>query len=167
MKAIVAVDKNWGIGYKGKLQERIPEDIKFFKQTTLGRVVIMGRETFLSLPGQEPLKGRINIVLCEDKQFIDQEIIVCSSLEELFSEIKKYPTDELFVIGGEMVFTQLLPFCNEVYVTKLENTYPADRYFPNLDNDERWKLVYSGESKFYNNIQYSFTTYTNNSVEKY
>ena len=91
MKAMVAVDKNLGIGYKGELLERIPEDIKFFKQSTIGKVVIMGRATFLSLPGQEPLKDRINIVLCEDKQFSDKEIIVCSSLNELFSEIIKIP----------------------------------------------------------------------------
>jgi dihydrofolate reductase len=167
MKALVAVDKNLGIGYKGELLERIPEDIKFFKQSTLGKVVIMGRATFLSLPRQEPLKDRINIVLCEDKQFSDKEITVCSSLNEIFSEIKKYPADEVFVIGGEVVFAELLPYCSEAYVTKIENTYPADRYFPNLDNDERWKLIYCGESRIYNNISYCFTTYVNEQVQKY
>ncbi len=167
MKAMVAVDKNLGIGYKGGLLERIPEDIKFFKQSTIGKVVIMGRATFLSLPGQEPLKDRINIVLCADKQFSDKEIIVCSSLNELFSEIMKYPSDEVFVIGGEVVFSELLPYCSEAYVTKIENTYPADRYFPNLDNDERWELVYNGESQIYNNIQYRFTTYVNDRVQIY
>jgi len=167
MKVLVAVDKNLGIGYKGNLLQRIPEDMKFFKQSTIGKIVIMGRATFESLPGQEPLKDRINIVLCEDKQFSDKEITVCSSLNELFSEINKYPADEVFVIGGEVVFAELLPYCTEAYVTKIENTYPADRYFPNLDNDERWKLVYSGESKIYNNIHYSFTTYVNDRVQVY
>jgi len=167
MKAIVAVDQNWGIGYQSNLLERIPEDMKFFKQLTLGKIVIMGRETFLSLPGQEPLKDRINIVLCEDKQFSNKEIIVCSSLNELFSEIKKYPADEVFVIGGEMVYAELLPYCTEAYVTKIAKTYAADKYFPNLANDDRWKLVLLGEPIIYNNIQFSFTTYANDGAQLY
>lgn len=167
MKALVAVDKMLGIGYKGDLLVRIPEDIKFFKQSTIGKIVIMGQATFLSLPRQEPLKDRINIVLCEDKQFSDKGITVCTSLDELFMEIKKYPTDEVFVIGGEIVFRELLPYCSEAYVTKIENTYPADRYFPDLDKDQRWKLVYNGETKIYNNIPYNFTTYVNEEVLEY
>lgn len=163
MKAIVAVDQNWGIGYKGQLLARIPADMKFFKEKTLGKVVIMGKETFTSLPGQEPLKDRINIVLCEDKQFCDKKIIVCSSLDELFTELIKYPTDEVFVIGGENVYAQLLPYCTEAYVTRIENTYTADKYFRNLDDDECWKLVFTGEAQSHNNIQYSFTTFANDS----
>ena len=164
MKAIVAVDQNWGIGYKGKLLERIPEDMKFFKQTTIGKVVIMGRETFASLPGGEPLKDRINIVLCEDKQFSDKKITVCSSLNELFIKIKKYLTDEVFVIGGEIVYAELLPYCSEAYITKIENTYAADKYFPNLDKDDSWELVVRGESQSYNNIRYYFERFINRSV---
>jgi dihydrofolate reductase len=167
MQAIVAVDQNWGIGYKGKLLERIPEDMKYFKQLTLGKVVIMGRETFMSLPGQEPLKDRINIVLCEDKQFIDKKIAVCNSLKELFNEIIKYPPEEVFVIGGEMVYAELLPFCSAAYVTKIEKTYAADKHFPNLTNDHRWRLVAQGEPRSYNNIQFSFTTYTNDRTQLY
>jgi dihydrofolate reductase len=164
MKAIVAVDQNWGIGYKGQLLERIPADMKFFKEKTLGKIVIMGKETFASLPGQEPLKDRINIVLCEDKQFSDKKIIVCSSLDELFIEIAKYPSDEVFVIGGEKVYAQLLPYCTEAYVTKIENAYTADKYFNNLDDDERWELVFTGEAQSYNNIKFCFTTFANHSV---
>jgi len=164
MKAIVAVDQNWGIGYKGKLLERIPEDMKFFKETTIEKVVIMGKETFASLPGGEPLKDRINIVLCEDKQFSDKKITICSSLEELFMETKKYPIDEVFVIGGEIVYAELLPYCTEAYVTKIENTYIADKHFPNLDKDDSWELVFRGESQSYNNISYSLEKFINCSV---
>ncbi len=164
MKAIVAVDLNWGIGYKGELLERIPEDMKFFKQTTLGKIVVMGRATFESLPGREPLKDRINIVLCEDKNFCDKEIIVCSSLNELFIEIKKYPTDDVFVIGGEIVYAELLPYCSEAFVTKIEKIYKADKFFVNLDEDERWKLIFAGELQSYNNIRYSLTKFKNNAV---
>jgi len=161
MKAILSVDQNWAIGYKGKLLQRIPEDMKYFKQTTVGKVVVMGRETFFSLPGGEPLKDRINIVLCEDKGFSDKDIIVCSSLDELFIEIGKYPADDVFVIGGEMVYAELLPYCSEAYITKIENTYPADKYFRNLDEDERWEKESSGEPKSHNNIVFSFTKYIN------
>ena len=100
MKAIVAVDLNWGIGCGGKLLQTIPEDMKFFKQKTSGKVVIMGRETFESLPGKSPLKDRINIVLSRSKSFCDDRITVCRSLEELFREIKKYHTDDVYLIGG-------------------------------------------------------------------
>lgn len=164
MKAIVAVDQNWGIGYRGNLLQRIPEDMKFFKQTTVGKVVVMGRETFASLPGGEPLKDRTNIVLCEDKQFSDKEIIVCTSLNELFIAVKKYPADEVFVIGGESVYAQLMPYCSEAYVTKIESTYKADKYFGNLDEDERWAPIFTGETKIYNDVRYMIVKYTNSKV---
>ncbi len=167
MKAIVAVDQNWGIGCQGKLLARIPADMRYFKQLTLGQTVIMGRETFLSLPGAEPLKDRINIVLCEDRQFSDKAIIICSSLDELFNKIKNYPSGEVFVIGGEMVYTELLPYCTEAYVTKIEKIYAADKHFPNLDDDSRWKLVGAGEPQSYHEIEYRFATYANREVKSY
>lgn len=164
MKAIVAVDKNWGIGCQGRLLERIPADMKFFKQTTLGKVVVMGRETFLSLPGSKPLKDRVNIVLCEDRQLAHQDIIICTSLDELFSEIKKYPPDEVFVIGGAMVYKELLPYCSEAYVTKIEKTYPADKHLDDLDKDKRWDLIYKGTLEKYNDIGYRLTKYVNRDI---
>lgn len=162
MKAIVAVDLNWGIGYKGNLLERIPEDMKFFKQTTIGKVVIMGRETFESLPGREPLKDRVNIVLSRNENFTSDKVIICRSLNELFDIIKSYTDDDVFVIGGESVYAQLLPYCTDAYVTKIESTHQADKYFINLDEDKRWKLSIKGETKHYNSIQYSHNLYINN-----
>lgn len=164
MKIIVAVDLNWGIGYKGNLLERIPEDMKFFKQMTLGKVVVMGRKTFESLPGKEPLKDRLNIVLTNNGLFFKKGITICRSLNELFHELEKYSTDEVFVIGGEKVYSQLLPYCKEAYVTKIENSYKADKYFVNLNEDERWKLAFSGDLKKYNSIQFQFLNYVNSSV---
>ncbi|MCX7745658.1 MAG: dihydrofolate reductase [Clostridia bacterium] len=161
MKAIVAVDLNWGIGYKGSLLQRIPEDMKFFKQMTLGKVVVMGRETFESLPGREPLKDRINIVLSKNKNFVDEKITICRSFDELFHELKKYNSDDVFVIGGESIYTQLLPYCTEAYVTKIENTYVADKYFIDLDKDEAWKLVSSSDAQTYKEIQFKFVKYVN------
>ncbi|MGE5473841.1 MAG: dihydrofolate reductase [Ignavibacteriales bacterium] len=161
MKAIAAVDLNWGIGYQGNLLAHIPDDMKFFKQTTLNKVVVMGRETFESLPGKQPLKERINIVLSKSATFDDEHIIVCHSLEELFIELKKYPADDIFVIGGESIYSQLLPYCNEVFITKIEKSYQADKYFINLDENKSWKPVYESEIQNYKDVKYKFIKYVN------
>lgn len=166
MKAIVAVDLNWGIGYKGSLLQRIPEDMKNFKSLTIGKVVIMGRQTFESLPGKEPLIDRVNIVLSKDMNFVNDKVTICRSLEELFNEIEKYDSEDIFVIGGESIYNQLLPYCTEAYVTKINNTYVADKYFPNLDREEMWKLVSVGDLKNYNGIQFSYLKYVNSSFCK-
>lgn len=162
MKAIVAVDLNWGIGYKGDLLQRIPEDLKFFKRMTLGKVVIMGRETFESLPGKEPLKDRLNIMLSKNESFTNENLTICRSLGELFNVLAKYPTKDVFVIGGESVYSQLLPFCTEAYVTKIQNTYAADKYFINLDELDTWEVASTSDSKVYKDIQYRFIKYVNN-----
>lgn len=160
MKIVVAVDQNWGIGYKGELLQRIPEDMKFFKQTTMDHVVIMGRGTFESLPGKEPLKNRINIVLSTSLK--DDRVRVCRSLGELFQELEKYDSDELYVIGGESVYNLLLPYCTEAYVTKIKNSYPADKYIKNIDQDDKWKVVSESDLQNYQGIQYSFLKYIKN-----
>ena len=162
MQAIVAVDLNWGIGYRNNLLERIPEDMKFFKRMTLGKTVIMGRATFESLPGKEPLKDRTNIVLSQSKCFNHEKITICRSLNALFRELGKYHPDEVFVIGGESIYAQLLPYCTAAYVTRIENRYTADKYFINLDQDETWELISVSELKNYDHIQYSFLKYLNN-----
>lgn len=159
MKAIVAVDLNWGIGFKGNLLQRIPDDMKHFKQTTLGKIVIMGRETFESLPGKEPLKDRTNIVLSKSDNIKKNNVIVCHSLQELFCELIKYNHDDVFVIGGESIYTQLLPYCTEAYVTKIRSSYEADRYFINIDKEESWRLASASDLRKYNDIQFSFLKY--------
>ncbi|KGP76612.1 dihydrofolate reductase [Desulfosporosinus sp. Tol-M] len=160
MKAIAAVDLNWGIGYRGNLLERIPEDMKFFKQMTIGKVVIMGRKTFESLPGKEPLKDRVNIVLSKNEGFNNRKVTICRTLDELFCELEKYNSDEVFVIGGESVYSQLLSSCTEAYVTRIENKYPADKYFINLDKSKAWKLKSESNLQNYGKIQYKFIKYS-------
>ncbi len=162
MKAIVAVDLDWGIGYKGQLLERIPEDMKFFKEKTLGKIIIMGRETLESLPGKKPLKDRTNIVLTKNRRYDDNKnMIVSHSLKELFQETNKYNEEEVFVIGGESVYSQLLPYCSECYVTKIENNYEADKHFADLDRQNGWKQIWQSEEKKYNDISFKFTKYIN------
>ena len=164
MKAIVAVDLNWGIGYKGNLLQRIPEDLKFFKQITLGKIVVMGKETFESLPGKEPLKDRINIVLNKDRKFTNEKVTICHSLDDLSQELKKYNSNDVFIIGGESVYSQLLPYCTEAYVTKIDNFYVADKYFCNLDKEETWKTVSISDLQTYKDIQFKFIKYINDKV---
>lgn len=164
MKAIVAVDLNWGIGCGGRLLQSIPEDMKFFKQMTLGKIVVMGRETFESFPGKNPLKDRVNIVLSKNESFNDDRVIICRSVNEVFEKIKRYPIEDIFIIGGESIYSQFLSYCTEAYVTKIQNTYPADKHFTNLDKESNWGLVSVSELKNFNNIQYSFNKYVNNKL---
>ncbi len=164
MKAILSADLNWGIGCGGNLLQRVPEDMKFFRKTTTGKVVVMGRETFESLPGRQPLKDRVNIVLSKNAVYNDDRLILCRSIKELMNELEKYNSDDVFVIGGETVYTQLLPFCTEVFVTRFEKEFTADRHFPELDKLENWVLAEESEQHFYNDMGFRFLKYVNRAV---
>ena len=163
MKEIVAVDQNWGIGCGGKLLKRIPEDMARFRRMTLHKVVVMGRETFESLPKREPLKDRINIVLSRNPGYVNDGVTVCRNLDELFQALTHYDPDDVFVIGGGAVYALLLPYCTEAYVTKIENAYPADTYFPKLDEADGWRLVSVSEPMGYQDIEYRYAVYANES----
>ena len=159
MKAIVAVDQNWGIGCKGKLLVSIPADMKFFRSTTLGKVVVMGRKTLESFPNGAPLKDRVNIVLTKNSNFEKQGVVVVHSVEELHEELKKYNSDDVYVIGGAAIYSQLIDECDTAYVTKIDYTYEADAYFPNLDEKEHWEVAVEGEEETYYDLEYYFMTY--------
>ena len=161
MKAILSADLNWGIGNKGKLLQRVPEDMKFFAEKTTGKVVVMGRETFESFPGQQPLKDRVNIVLSKNGQFDGTDPIVCRSIEELFQKLETYPKNDVYIIGGESVYTQLLPYCSEVYVTRFEKEFEADRYFPDIDQQENWVLVSKSAQSNFGEMNFRYLKYVN------
>ena len=166
MKAILHADKQWGIGSKNGLMFSIPADMKFFRETTTGHVVVMGSNTLKSFPGGNPLKNRINIVLFPEGEKRDDCIIV-GSLGELFAEIKKYPSDEVFVIGGAMMYKTLLPYCEEVLVTKVDAVGGADAFFENLDENPSFELVYRSEDVETNGYTINFCTYKNKNVKAY
>lgn len=159
MKIIVAVDKNWAIGCGNKLLKSIPEDMKFFKEKTTGHVVIMGRATFQSLPGQRPLKDRVNIVLTRGDQVHHPEVILCKSMEEVLERVKDYRDQEVYIIGGEMIYRSFLPYCDSCLITKMEAEYPADRFFENLDENPDWELISQEPHKSQDGISYSFCEY--------
>ena len=159
MNLIVNADKNWGIGKNNELLVQIPNDMKMFRSTTIGNVVVMGRKTLESFPNGKPLPKRTNIVLTKNKNFAAKEAIVVHSKEELLEELKKYPEEDIFVIGGESIYRMLLPYCSTAYVTRTDYAYDADTYFPNLDEMEEWKLTEEGEEETYFDIEYRFTKY--------
>lgn len=159
MNLIAAVDKNWGIGNNGKLLISIPEDMKFFRETTMGNVVVMGKNTLLSFPNGLPLKNRVNIVLTSDSQFTARDAIIVHGMEEAMEEIKKYNTENVYVIGGASVYEQMLDYCDRAYITFIDYEYAADTYFPNLDKRGEWIMTEESEEKTYFDVEYYFRTY--------
>lgn len=159
MNLIVAVDKNWAIGNKGKLLISIPEDMKFFRETTTGNIVVMGKNTLKSFPNGLPLKNRVNIVLTTDKNFSAKDAVIVHDMEQALAEIKKYDTKDIYVIGGSSVYEQMLKYCDTAYVTYIDYSYEADRYFPNLDEAEDWVLTEESEEKTYFDVEYYFRKY--------
>ena len=164
MKAIVAVDKRWGIGKNNDLLFSIPEDMKFFRQTTLGKVVVMGANTLRSFPNGNPLKNRTNLVLSTTLKRDD--CAVFDSLETLLKEIKKYPKDEVYLIGGAKLYKTLLPYCEEVLVTKVDADGDAQVFFENLDALDGWQFISESQTLNSNGYDFKFTTYKNNNVKE-
>jgi len=160
MNLIAAVDLNWGIGYKCELLEKIPDDMKYFKENTLGKVIVMGRNTLESFPNKKPLEQRINIVLTRNKNYNCEGAIICYSLEELFKELKKYNDEDIFIIGGESIYSQLITHCNKAYITKIYKEYKHDKILVNLDKYSLWEEVSISEKRqFKEGIYYTFNTY--------
>ena len=159
MNAIVAADKNWAIGYKNKLLVSIPADMKFFRQMTGGKVVVMGRKTLESFPGGQPLKNRVNVVLTTDKNYKVKDTVIVHSVEEMVEELKKYNSEDVYVIGGESIYRQLLPYCTKAYVTKIDHAYDADTYFPDLDADPEWEMTKISDEQTYFDLEYVFVIY--------
>ena len=159
MNLIVAVDRNWGIGYKNKLLISIPEDMKFFRETTTGNVVVMGKNTLLSFPNGKPLKNRENIVITHDKSFKAEGAAVVNSIEEALEEIKKYNTEDVYVIGGGSIYEQMLPYVDTAYVTYIDFAYQSDTRIPNLDESKEWRLTEESEEQTYFDVEYYFRKY--------
>ncbi len=164
MRIIVSVDLNWGIGSEGELLKRIPEDMKRFRRKTIKNVIVMGRRTFESLPNQAPLKSRVNIILSRDEEYKDDRLVICNSIQETIEKLKEYEDKDIYIIGGEAIYTAFLPFCDEALITKFNHEYEANKFFPNLDLDENWEITEIGEDKEYEGTQYKYVTYKNMKV---
>ncbi len=159
MNIIVAADRNWGIGNQNSLLVQIPRDQKFFREMTTGKVVVMGRKTLEALPQKQPLQNRTNIVLTKDKNYKVKGAIMVHSIDELLEELKNYNDDDIYIIGGETVYRQMLPYCNVAHVTKIDYSYQADTHFPNLDELPEWQITADSEEQTYFDLEYVFLKY--------
>ena len=159
MNVIVAVDKNWGIGKNNQLLVSIPSDMKFFRETTNGHVVVMGRKTLESFPNGLPLKNRTNIVLTNNPDYRVKGAVICHTVDEVLEELKKYDEEEIYIIGGDSVCRQFLPYCKVAHVTKIDHVYEADSFFPNLDEMKEWVITGDSEEQTYFDLEYRFLRY--------
>ena len=158
MNLIAAVDKNWAIGYNNELLVRIPEDQKWFRETTTGKAVIMGRKTLESFPNKRPLKNRTNIVITKDLNYKSEGAIVVHSIEEALEAAKDFADEDIYVIGGESIYRQMLPLCKVAHITKIDYAYQADAHFPNLD-EEGWVITETSDERTYFDLIYEFVKY--------
>lgn len=173
--AIVCADMNNAIGYKGELLERIPEDMKYFKELTTGNVVIMGRKTWDSLP-DKPLKNRTNWIITSRYNpnnpyrsiSLNDPWPVYADLAQVidafrifgYKTIEECKLPNIFIIGGGQTYKELLPYCDCVCLTRILHKYPnADTYFPDIESTPEWKCVSCSEVKQWNDVQYQFELY--------
>ena len=134
-------------------------DQKFFRETTTGKVVVMGRKTLESFPNGLPLKNRTNIVLTRNPKYEVKDAIVVHSLDELREELKKYNSEDIYIIGGEQIYNALVDECDVAHITKIEYEYDADAYFPNLDEKPEWRIVADSEEQTYFDLEFFFYKY--------
>ena len=178
MNLIVAVDNNWAIGSKNELLIRIPNDHKHFREETTGKVVVLGRKTLETFPQGMPLKNRTNIILSKDPNYQVKDAIVDYFREKtgerpgvrvnkpdvllnihIAEELKKYDEENIYIIGGESIYRQMLPYCDVAHVTKIDHAYEADAYFPDLDSDSEWEITADSDEQVYFDITYQFLKY--------
>jgi len=159
MNLIVAVDKNWAIGNKGKLLVSIPGDQKMFREETMGKVIVMGRKTLESLPSGQPLMGRTNVVLTRNESFNKKGTVVFHTVEETLEYLKQFRSEDVYIIGGEEIYRQFLPYCDTAHVTWIDYAYEADTHFPNLDKDPEWHVTDESDEQTYFNLCYEFRKY--------
>lgn len=165
IRAIVAVDEKWGIGRKNDLLFRIPEDMKFFRATTLDKTVVMGSNTLKSFPDGKPLPRRTNVVLYPGGEKRD-DCIVVGSFDELATELKARRDEDIYVIGGAMFYRTMLPYCAEVLVTKVRADGNAEVFFENLDERAEWTCVSESAPIETNGYEIRFTRYVNSAVKE-
>ena len=160
MNLIAAADENWGIGKNGGLLAHISGDMKYFRETTKGKIVVMGRKTLEGLPGGQPLGNRVNVVLSENPAYKMKGAVVCHNIDEALEYLKQFSSEDIYVIGGESIFRQFLPYCNTVYLTHIDYEYDADVKFPvNLWKSQEWEMVEEGEEQTCFDLEFAFTKY--------
>ena len=161
MNCIAAVDQNWAIGRNGKLLAHIPADLRYFREVTGGKVVVMGRKTLESFPQGRPLPNRINVVLTRDAGYDCEGVLVVHSMEEALEIISGYAPEDVFIIGGGQIYRSFLPYCDTAYITKMRFDGGADVFIPDLDELDNWSVFDESEPMEHDGIGYSFVEYRN------
>lgn len=166
MKLIVAVDREWGIGYQGELLANVKEDLAHFRELTIGKTVVYGSTTLRTFPGGRPLKGRKNLILSTKSDLKPEGAIVLHSVDELIAYEKSHSEEEIIVVGGASIYKQLLQYCETAYVTRFDASFKKDAYFPDLDADPAWKCIFVSETHYsidatdtVDGMPYCFTEY--------
>ncbi len=167
MNIIVAVDKNWGIGYQNKMLYNFKKDKEFFGEMTTNKVLVVGRITLEELLNNNPPKRRINICLTSKKNYKKEGAYIVNTLDELFEKLSFYNSDNVYVIGGESIYSQLLPYANVCYVIKVDDESECDAYFENLDKNKNWRVTKNTNPYFENNKVFYFCKYENSKPLKY
>lgn len=159
MNIILAADKKWAIGKDNNLLMHLPGDLKYFKKITTGKTVVMGRKTLESLPGGKPLPGRRNIVITRNESIAVDGAEVVHSVEEMMDLLKNVPENEIFIIGGEQIYKQMVPYTDTFYITKIYKDLPADRYFVDLDAMPELRITWEGPIEEHGDTKYQFFIY--------
>ena len=159
MDLIVAADRKWGIGKNGGLLAHIPTDMKYFRDHTMGKTVVMGRKTLESMPGGKGLPGRTNYVLTSQRGFSAERCITVCSIDELRGELAEYDPDDVFLIGGATLYNRLYKECNRLYVTKIDADLDADTFIVNFDDDPDFEIESESAPVTENGLTYRFTVY--------
>ena len=157
MIAIVAVDRNWGIGQEGEQLLYIPEDLKRFKNFTTGNTIILGRKTMFTFPGKKPLKNRRNLILSRNPEFRPEGAEVFPDLDSLMAQVTD--PDNTYVVGGAQVYHTMIGQCDRAYITKIDAAYPADCWFPNLNDDPNWEVESEGEWLEHEGVKFRYVNY--------
>ena len=158
MNAIAVVDRNWAIGRDGKLLVHLPGDLKYYKEKTLGNVIVVGRKTLESFPGGKSLPGRTNIVITANREYSKDGCIICHSKEEALEAVGGYDPERVFVAGGSTIYRQFMDECDTFYITKIDAEFEADSYFPDLDA-AGFDVVWESEPHQENGVVYRFLKY--------
>ncbi|TCT25512.1 dihydrofolate reductase [Melghiribacillus thermohalophilus] len=155
---LVAMDQNRLIGRNNQLPWHLPEDLRYFKKTTMGHTIVMGRKTFESIG--KPLPGRENMVMSRNRNFQPEGCVVIHSWEPVMERNSRNPDQEIFVIGGQRLFEQAIAFADRMYITEIDEQFEGDTYFPAFDPSE-WQLISKtkGKKDDQNPYDYSFCVY--------
>lgn len=166
MKLIVNTDIKWGIGKNNALLFANKTDMKFFRETTTGGVVVMGRKTLESFPNGKPLKNRVNIVMTRSADYKNDSVTLCRSRGELSDVLAEYDADRVYLIGGASMYNELMDCCSEAYVTRTYADGNADCFINPLDGRSGWSISSESEMMTDGGTKFQFVTYRNDNVKK-